>query len=163
MFSHQKLNDFVLNHKTAGWYGIIGLTVVLLISSIHNGAVSVGSNELGNNTVLFYVNGLIGTATTLSFCIYISSLKVKTNIGIKMMSFLKWFGQNSFYVMATHFPVKELFIRLIGSVFHCGRSGVIGNMKYSFMAFVLTLLADTIVVMLICLIKKKDEQIKLSK
>ena len=74
------------------------------------------------------------------------------------MSYIKWFGRNSFYVMATHFPVKEAFIRLLGSVLHVNREAIVSNMKYSLIVFILTLLVDSLVIFVVCKLKEKDIQ-----
>lgn len=65
---------------------------------------------------------------------------------------LKWFGQNSFYVMATHFPIKEALSRIIDKLLNCN---VRSDVKPALLVFVLTLVADTLVVWFICWLKKK--------
>ena len=79
-------------------------------------------------------------------------------MGTRIMNYVKWFGRNSFYVMATHFPVKEAFIRLLSSVLHTNRVVVVSDMKYSFIVFILTLLVDSVVVLVVCKLKEKDLQ-----
>lgn len=79
-------------------------------------------------------------------------------MGNSVMNYVKWFGRNSFYVMATHFPVKEAFIRLLGFVLHTNREAVVSNMKYSLIVIILTLLVDSVVVLVVCKLKEKDLQ-----
>lgn len=155
---HHKLVDKISSYKVLSIISIIVLTIILLYSSIHNGAISVGSNELGNNTVLYYINALIGITTTLAFCILLSQIRTKTAMGNSVLNYIRWFGRNSFYVMATHFPVKEAFIRLLGFVLHTNREAVVSNMKYSLIVFILTLLVDSVVVLVVCKLKEKDLQ-----
>jgi hypothetical protein len=155
---HHKLVDKISSYKVLSIISIIVLTKILLYSSIHNGAISVGSNELGNNTVLYSINALIGITTTLAFCILLSQIRTKTAMGNSVLNYIKWFGRNSFYVMATHFPMKEAFIRLLGFVLHTNREAVVSNMKYSLIVFILTLLVDSVVFLVVCKLKEKDLQ-----
>lgn len=156
--AHQKLVDKISSYKVFSIFTITILTIVLLFSSIHNGEISVGSNKLGNNTVLYYINALIGITTTIAFCVLLSQIRTKIAMGTRIMNYVKWFGRNSFYVMATHFPVKEAFIRLLSSVLHTNRVVVVSDMKYSFIVFILTLLVDSVVVLVVCKLKEKDLQ-----
>ena len=88
----------------------------------------------------------------LILCICLSTLNIHSLIGLKVMSYIKWFGQNSFYVMATHFPIKEALGRLVNKIFDCD---VHTDIKYASLVFVMTLLIDSFVVWGCCWIKEK--------
>lgn len=88
-----KLKGLVLTNKLYSSLFVALVTAVLLFSSLRNGHVSIGSNELGENTWLFYLNGFLGISTTLVFSLLLSSI-ASTNKGV---SFIQWFGKNSFF------------------------------------------------------------------
>lgn len=155
---HSALNGAVSSRKWICTLVALGLFVGLWYTSGINGTVSVGSNELGNNSLLFYGNGFVGIVATIVFCIVISDIKARSFIGKHIMDYVKWFGQNSFYVMATHFPIKEAIIRVIGGLFHCGRSGVVSDVRLSLIAFVITLLVDSLVVYGVVRLKRHFER-----
>lgn len=149
---HQQLINIVNNNK--GLYFIVAviLSILLYFLSVQNGYVTIGSNKLGNSTWLFYLNGFIGIASMLIFCLLIAERQYKSKVTIKVMDYVKWFGRNSFYVMATHFPIKEIFSRIVNSIFHCD---VHKDLDYALIVFVLTLIVDSIVVWMVCWLKQK--------
>lgn len=151
-FGHQQLIKYVINSKSL-YLGVgIVLTISLYFLSVQNSYVTIGSNKLGDNTWLFYLNGFIGIVAMLIFSILIAETKFKSLLALKVMDYVKWFGKNSFYVMATHFPIKEIFGRLVNSSFRCD---VHKDLDYALLVFVMTMIADSIVVWLICFVKNK--------
>lgn len=46
---------------------VVLLTLLLLLMALFNGEVSLGSNHLGNSTVIYYMAGLCGAASTVLF------------------------------------------------------------------------------------------------
>lgn len=150
--SHEKLQTIVKHNSIVGWSMILLLTIVLYFSSVYNGYVSIGSNRLGNYVSLFYLNSYLGIVAFLMFSIYLSALNLQTRICRMMMNYIKWFGQNSFYVMATHFPIKEILGRTIDKLFDCNVHSDIG---YASIVFIITLVIDTIVVWCCCTVKQK--------
>jgi hypothetical protein len=112
---------------------------------------------VGNNIALFYLNSYIGIVIMLAVCIYLSTKKINTKQGGVILSYIKWFGQNSFYAMATHFPIKEALGRIVNKVFNCD---VHSDIKYAALVFILTLIIDSIVVWGCCWIKGKWSKIK---
>lgn len=151
MFPHNELQSIVNSKKVLCVGGIILLMVLLYFSSVYNGYVTIGSNKIGNNIALFYLNSYVGIFIMIVFCICLGNTKFNTNGGI-MLSYLKWFGQNSFYAMATHFPIKEALGRIVNKVFYCD---VHYDIKYAALVFILTLIIDSIVVWGCCWIKDK--------
>ena len=155
--SHQKLVELIKNHKAVVISMIVILTVFLYFSANWNGHITLGSNSLGRNTLVFYGNAFVGIFTTISFSALLTLIKVKKGIGNRIKEYLKWFGQNSFMVMASHVPVKGMIIIAIAKVFGITAIGVSENMKYSAIAFILTIIVDSLVVYLLSLLKKHDE------
>lgn len=142
----------ILKNRSIAVVSILVLVVALYFLSVYNGYVTIGSNQLGENTWLFYLDGYIGIAAMLTLCILLADAHPKTKGAIHIMDYIKWFGQNSFYVMATHFPIKEVLSRIVDKLFSCN---VRTDEKYGLIVFVLTMIADTFVVWLICVIKNK--------
>lgn len=139
------------NNKSICFFVILLLTTILYFSSVFNGYVSIGSNRLGNNISLFFLNSYIGIAVLLLLCIILSDINPKSFLGQQIQSYIKWFGRNSFYVMATHFPIKEALGRFVDKLFHCS---VHSDMKYAALVFIITLLIDSLVVLGCCYVKK---------
>ncbi len=149
--SHERLQQVIQNRAVFGWSVIVILIILLYFSSICNGYVTIGSNKLGKSIALFYLNSYVGIVTMILFSVYLSGMKF-TGYAQKVKSFIKWFGQNSFYAMATHFPIKELLGRLVDKIFHCN---VHTDIEYATLVFIITLIMDSFVVWGCCLIKQK--------
>ena len=154
--SHQRLNDVVVSKK--GWFigYVVIVTALLLFLSLINDHVSIGSNELGRNTLLFYFNGLLGISTTILFSVLLSSGIFSRTNGF---SFVRWFGENSFIVMATHYPIKEAFANLVGMMAHCGKNAVAADFGLSLAVFLLTLIMDSMVVIGVSWLKQRDHSL----
>ena len=152
--SPDKLKGLVLTKKLYSSFFVAVVTAVLLLLSLRNGHVSIGSNELGDDTWLFYLNGFLGISTTLVFSLLLSSI-ASINKGV---SFIQWFGMNSFFVMATHYPVKEAFVWVVARMAHCGTKEVAADMKLGLVVFILTMIVDSLVVCGISRLKQRDER-----
>ena len=146
------LQGYLMEHRKILVPLALGLLAVLFYSSVWNGYVSIGSNKLGNNTLLFYGNGFLGTVLMLAVCIWYEAQKPFKGFSDRLYRFFLWFGQNSFYVMATHFPVKEIISRLVNGYFHCD---VHKDIDYALLAFAITLVIDIVIVWGVCEIKRK--------
>lgn len=161
--SHQELQQLVARRRIIVLSGIAVLTAVLVYSSGVNGHISVGSNKLGENAIVFYINAFIGIVTTLCFCIILSLLNPSTKVGKAISAYIKWFGKNSFYVMATHVPVKGILVMAVASIAHVPTMTVCSNIPLSLIVFIPTIAIDSIIVYVVCWIKKKDEQFVLAR
>lgn len=150
--SHQTIVNVINTHKALFIFLISSLTVLLFFSANWNGHITLGSNRLGLNTLVFYGNAFIGIFTTISFSLLLTSIKAKWIRG--GLSYLKWFGQNSFDVMATHVPIKGIVVIVVAWFFHSVPAEVSNNFKLSLIAFLITLFIDSVVVLLISMIKK---------
>lgn len=103
----ETLFKFAVRVKADRCFGIKCLVVAvvcvgtLIPLALLNGKVSMGSKVL-NNGFLFYATGILGTVLTLS-------------VGwvLKKSKFLKYCGQNSFYIMSTHYLAREALRTLI--------------------------------------------------
>ena len=147
--SHEKIVQSVDNHLLIYVAITVLLTVFLVINVQNNGYISMGHNCLGDCTWLFYLNAFIGSISTILFSLILSSL-LKRSKFVKPISFLRWFGNNSFYAMASHLPLKAALLTIPANMLHTNTgSGLCSNIWISLAAFVVTVIATSIVIQLI--------------
>ena len=157
--SHNTLVEEINKHKVVTIIMIALLTLFLYFSANWNGHITIGSNSLGRNTLIFYCNAFIGIITTITFSILLTMIDTRRSIVKGLFDYLKWFGQNSFFVMASHVPVKGVIIIIVAKLFHTTTINVSNNIKLCIIAFVLTVVIDSIVVFFISMLKKHDESL----
>ena len=158
---HYPLNEIemkVVSKKKLAVCMISILTIVLVFTAHWNGHISLGSDLLGKNPAVFYFNAFIGIISIFLFAMLLCSIRIKNKFFAKIKDFHLWFGRNSFYIMATHFPLKEVFIRSTCYFLGCGREYVINSIPLCIIIFTLTIIVDSIVVVVICRWKEKDMQ-----
>lgn len=120
------------------------LTVVLYYLAVKFGAISMGHSQFGNEYV-FHVRAMIGCASTLLFSLWLAS--VGSKILKPIVRYVTWFGRNSFDVMATNNPLKGVFCTIIAMALHIKvNDASFTDMGHSMMAFIPTMIADTIIV-----------------
>ncbi|MCQ2470748.1 MAG: acyltransferase family protein [Clostridia bacterium] len=137
-------------------------TVIMVLSAlifiplaIFNGEVSVGSNIYGKSNILFYLNGFIGTLLFIIISCKIEA--INKNHKSKAIDYVTWVGKNSFRFMALHYPihvVANLITIKSGNIF--GYDFLQNDFSYyvlSIISFVMTVIATSIAVLLICKIK----------
>ncbi len=78
--------------------GVLSVTLMIPLALL-NGKISLGSKIL-NNGFLLYATGVLGTIGILAVSVLLQKCK-----------FLKFCGENSFYIMASHYMVR-VFLRL---------------------------------------------------
>ena len=121
----------------------------LVVNVQNNGCISMGHNCLGDHTWLFYLNAFIGTISTILFSLVLSSL-LKKGMLKRTINYIRWLGNNSFYAMASHLPLKAALLTIPARMLHTNTgSGLCYNIWISFAAFLVTLLATSIVIQLI--------------
>ena len=89
---------------------ILVITTALVFISHWNGHVSIGSNLLGKSTVVYYISAYMGILTIALFSVLFCSLEGWKQWLNRIICFCKWFGRKSYWIMATHVPVKNFFI-----------------------------------------------------
>lgn len=150
--SHNNIQKHITERKLLSWLLVVVLFVLLYFTATLNGYVTIGSNSVGNNAFLFYLNSFIGIIGMILLSVQLSVLQAHTAFFQRIMNYLKWFGRNSFYAMATHFPIKELVGRFIDKLFCCD---VHTDIKYAALTFIITLIINSLVVWMCCVIKSK--------
>lgn len=147
--SHEKIVQSVDNHLLIYVVVTVLLTVFLVINVQNNGYISMGHNCLGDRTWLFYLNAFIGTVSTILFSLILSSLLSK-GILKRTITYIRWLGNNSFYAMASHLPLKAALLTIPARMLHTNTgSGLCSNIWISLVAFIATLLVTSIVIQLI--------------
>lgn len=139
------LYQSVKNNVFVSWLIVILFTVLLVYWGLQNGAISMGHFFLGYNHYMFYINALFGIVSTLTFCILLSIMKVKTGGGL--LKYLTWFGRNSYDAMVIHVPIKGIIIVVLTKL--VGWSNVSNNIIYSLVAFIITMVVTSFIVYLI--------------
>lgn len=150
------LHDKVSSKKHLTIIGIIISTILLYFLAMYNGRVSVGSNIMGKSPALFYVNGFWGTFVCIALSIIICGISYKTKIFKTLYDYLQWFGCNSFFVMASHYPIKVVCSTIVMKICHV--SAVSNSVKYSLITFIMVIAIDSLLVLYICKLKEKNHQ-----
>lgn len=157
-FGHKRVNDFVLNNKTLNVvFCIIAIIGVYLITD-YNGSISMGHETLGKSLIAFYAAALLGIVAMLFVCI--CSAKILNNNTLSSLGGgYRWFGRNSFDVMAIHNPIKGFVVVVVARILHVSNESVSTSLTYSFVSFVITLAVTVGVVWIITIFRKKYKEV----
>ena len=141
---HKKLIEVSNNNRFSVFSISIVLTIILYFLGRKYGPISMGHSQFGNEYI-FHIRALIGCASTILFSLWFSSIKWKPIDPIT--KYLSWFGENSFDVMATNNPIKGIFCTIIAILFNIHvNDASFTDIPHSLMAFIPTMIVDTIVV-----------------
>lgn len=141
-WGHQQMQDWVSGHRGMSLLLTIVFAAIVVVGSHFNGSISFGHAEL-HNPLITYPCAFMGVAMMLLICMLLASTKACTE-NVKWMQWLKWFGRNSFTAMAIHNPIKGFACVIVGVLMHCGSGAVSKNSLYSFVAFIITLIATIV-------------------
>lgn len=136
---HQSMQNWVSDHKCVSGVLVIVLATIVLLGSHYNGSISFGHASL-HNPLITYPCAFMGIAMMLLVCMLLANTRACVE-NKRWMQGLKWFGRNSFTAMAIHNPIKGFACVMVGVIMHCGSDTVSMNSSFSFIAFVVTLLA----------------------
>lgn len=141
---HQQIIDYNNKNKSLAFALCLVLTILLYYLAVEFGAISMGHSQFGNEYI-FHVRALIGCASTLLFSLWIYSIDFKTLR--PTVKYISWFGKNSFDVMATNNPIKGVICTIIAMALHIKvNDASFTDIEHSMMAFIPTMIIDTIVV-----------------
>ncbi len=138
---HQKLQEMVSKDKLVCIVVMLLTAFLLYEGASYNGSASMGHAYLGKNPWVFYGTAICGIVFFMLLCLFLGSLKEN-----KLMDSIKWFGRNSFRVMAVHNPIKGVVIAVLAALTH---SSISGNVGWSAVAFIITLVVTIILVIII--------------
>ena len=149
MITHKTITTIISKHMIV-WLVITAiLTSILLIGVQDNGYVSMGHNCLGDHTWLFYMNAFVGSLSTIIFSVVLSVLFQKGIFKI-VINYIRWLGNNSFYAMASHLPIKAGLLLIPAKMLHTDTGqGLCSNIWISLAAFIATLIVTSVVIQLI--------------
>jgi fucose 4-O-acetylase-like acetyltransferase len=143
-YGHGKISDIVNDNKLVCFLLLLATAFILYQGASYNGSASMGHADLGKNPFVFYGTAVCGIVCFMIMCIFLGNLKDN-----KLLMSVKWFGQNSFRVMAIHNPIKGVVIVVLAKFIHTTASKISSNIEYSVIAFLITLIATIIIVILI--------------
>ena len=148
----------VLGKKVLSIVMILILTTILVFTAHYNRHISLGSDMLGKSPFLFYFNAFIGIISIVLYSILVCSIPIKNKLFKSIMDYHLWFGRNSFYIMATHVPLKGVIMVVIAALI--GKSvRFVGNDWICMpIVFVLTCAICSVLALLIGKLKKIDER-----
>lgn len=116
--------------------------LLLCVGAGWNRLVSMGHAMLGKTVVLFYLNAFGGIVAVLLFCFCLQSLS--SVYSCRFFEWLRWWGRNSFIVMATHNPVKGIVVMAVSSMFGTVPSVVNRTLLYAAVAFLIVVLITSL-------------------
>lgn len=157
-YSLREIQEGIEKRKVLSIITIIVVTAALVFLSHWNGHVSIGSNLLGKSTIVYYLTAYMGILTILLFSVMVCSIKTGNRLINTSVDFVKWFGQKSFWVMATHVPVLRLFIFGFAALLKKDIRYVRNDYFWFTVIFILTCAICSGLCLIIERIKKKDEQ-----
>lgn len=134
-FGKEKIKEIIESkNKVLTIFISIILFIILLITSNLNPDVSMGTDYLGNFG-LFYINAFFGIVLTI-----IISILIEKN---KLFEFL---GKRSFFIMATHFPIRKPIVLLFSKMLKIGTQVIYSNIFYSLVIAIVTLILEIIII-----------------
>lgn len=157
-FSLKGIEEKVLNAKQLSITTIVVLTVILVFTAHYNGHISLGSDLMGKTPLLFYFNAFIGIVTISLFAILVCAIDFKTKFAKAVMDYHLWFGRNSFYIMATHVPIKGVIMAGIAMMIGQNVKFVGNDWICMPVVFVITCAVCSLLSAWIGKQKKRDEQ-----
>ena len=147
----------VLEKKGLFFVLMVVLSLVLINTAHLNGHITLGSDSLGKNPGLFYLNALMGIFTCGIFAILVCSIKRDNNIIKTVMDYHLWFGRNSLYIMSTHVPVKGVLIVIIAKMIGESERFVSNDWICMPVVFIVTCAICSVLSLYIGKWKKRDE------
>lgn len=141
---HEKILGFVKKHGLATVAIVVLTAIGIYFGAKYNGAPSMGHANLGANPFVFYGTAILGIVAFMGICIGLSFIQ---SGGV--LSYIKWFGKNSFRVMALHNPIKGVVMIVVAKLCGIVTGTINSSAGYAAVTFVLTVLVTTVVVWLI--------------
>lgn len=146
---HKKFMNFVLKRQAVSSIIVILLFLVTYNGGVINGQVSMGHASI-HNPFLFYPVSYVGIFAMLGLCVLLSAWLNET----KMVSGIKWFGQNSFIAMSIHNPIKGFVIFALAAVLKVGKMTIMRGMDTALLAFLVTLVVTVAIMIIIVWLKR---------
>lgn len=156
MWSLDEVETYVVKHKWFAILAIVILTPALVLSSYWNGHVSLGSDLLGKSPLIFYVNAFVGIVTIFLFSILVCAIPRKNKLWKSIIDFHLFFGKNSFYIMATHFPIKCVLVAIMAKVLQVSVGYIVNEYITAAIVFAITCTISSILAIYIGKLKVRN-------
>lgn len=118
--------------------------ITLCLGAAWNGRVSMGHALLGKSVAVFYIDALCGIVAFLLLCLSLQSLLAGgSNLFVR---WLRWWGKNSFTVMAVHNPIKGVVVVAVSWLFGTSSSMVNRTTLYAAVACVCVVLLTSLLI-----------------
>ena len=147
---HDKILDFVKKHGLATVAIVVLTATGVYFGAKYNGAPSMGHAYLGANPYVFYGTAAIGIISFMGICLGLSFIQSG-----RILPYIKWFGKNSFRVMALHNPIKGIVMIVVAKLFSITTGTINSNASYATITLVFTILVTTVAVWLISWLLQK--------
>lgn len=149
--AHTEWVSLVMDPKRKPLVAVIALCCLVLLccGAMYNEHVSMGSTNLGKNPLIFYLTAVCGVCVFIILCINLLCICEGSKICGFLLTFMKWFGRNSFDAMAIHNPIKGFVVVVVASLSGVTTQNVSSDYSYSLIAFVITLFVTSIAMWLI--------------
>jgi len=154
----KEIEDCIVAKKWFAIAAIAILTPILVYSAHWNEHVSLGSDLLGRCPALFYVNAFVGIITVFLFSVLLCAIKWDCKLWKMIMDYHLFFGRNSFYIMATHVPIKGVIIVAVAKVLHESSKFVVNDYLCAALIFAITCVLSSILAIYIGKQKQKDHE-----
>lgn len=153
--SLKQIEEAIVAKKVIAIASIAILTPILVYSSYWNGHISLGSDLLGRSPILFYINAFIGIVTIFLFSVLICNIKWDSKLWKWIIDYHLFFGRNSFYIMATHVPVKGIIMVGIAGLLHKS----VGFVSYDYLCCAIVFAVTCAICSVLALLIGKQKQI----
>ena len=145
---HQQLVDTINKNKVVSWLVILACLIALYFGASFNGSASMGHAYLGKNVWIFYPTAICGIVAMMGLCVLLSQ-SVCNKKNHWSLKYVKWFGKNSFRVMAIHNPIKGFIVVMVAHFLNVTTHQVNANGIYALIAFVPTVIVTSVLVWMI--------------
>lgn len=132
-------------HKAAALAACAAAAAVFAAGALWNGHITLGSNQLGRNTILLYTNGFLGTAVVIALSAVLASTQNKW--GSAAGRGIRWIGEHSFDYMAVHVPIKGILAIVVSKPLHTSAEGISRSVWQAGIVYVLSLAVSTVIVL----------------
>lgn len=139
--THEKIIGFCVRNRWLVLALVLILSSVMVFLALGYGECSMGSSSYQCGFGVFFIRAFLGCFALLLFCCLISSMNISRFLGG-----IKWYGRNSLDVMCLHIPIKGVVLLAVSKLFQL-TTDPSGSVKYSAIAFIVTMAIITPMVM----------------
>lgn len=153
---HQSFEQIVNKKRWVTIIIVLVSFIVVYYGGLYNKRISMGHANI-HNPFIFYPVAYLGLFAFIIMCSLIAQSKIND---WKWMNGVKWFGQNSFIAMVIHNPIKGFVVVALASVLGMEKMEVMRGAWTALLALLITLVATSILMLLIVRIKNKRKALK---